>query len=190
MVRIASETRTTKDRRPIVIRSARPSDAAGILEHARAILAERIYSVTEPDELTMTVEEEAAWIEGYREHPGRLAIVAELEGKVVGFLHFAVQDKKRVEHVGSFALSVDADYRNQGIGRLMIEELLAWATVQPTIEKVALGVLSTNERAIALYRKLGFQEEGRKVREIRMGMGEYVDDVLMYKLVGGSTSEW
>jgi len=44
-------------------------------------------------------------------------------------------------------------------------------------------VFSTNKRAIALYKKMGFIEEGRKIKEFKMDNNEYVDDVLMYKLV-------
>jgi RimJ/RimL family protein N-acetyltransferase len=60
---------------------------------------------------------------------------------------------------------------------------LAWAEQHPSIEKVSLGVFSTNERAITLYKKMGFIEEGRKIKEFKMSDDEYIDDVLMYKLV-------
>jgi ribosomal protein S18 acetylase RimI-like enzyme len=40
-----------------------------------------------------------------------------------------------------------------------------------------------NDAAIALYRKHGFAEEGRRVREIKLGPGRYTDDLVMYRLV-------
>jgi RimJ/RimL family protein N-acetyltransferase len=48
---------------------------------------------------------------------------------------------------------------------------------------VSLAVLATNERAIAVYKKLGFVEEGRRIKEIKIGPSQYIDDVLMYKMV-------
>ena len=60
---------------------------------------------------------------------------------------------------------------------------LDWAEKNPLIEKVSLGVLSTNYRAIALYKSMGFVEEGRKIKEIKINENEYVDDILMYKFV-------
>jgi len=39
-------------------------------------------------------------------------------------------------------------YRGQGIGRCLIETLLTWAVANPLIEKVCLGVFSTNSSAI------------------------------------------
>lgn len=46
-----------------------------------------------------------------------------------------------------------------------------------------LGVFSTNHRAISLYKKMGFLEEGRKIFEFKLNDGEYIDDVIMYKFV-------
>jgi ribosomal protein S18 acetylase RimI-like enzyme len=48
---------------------------------------------------------------------------------------------------------------------------------------VSLGVFSTNQRAISLYKKMGFVEEGRKIKEFKMSEREYVDDIIMYKMV-------
>ena len=70
-----------------------------------------------------------------------------------------------------------------GIGRMLVNELLDWAEKNPFIEKVSLGVFSTNYRAISLYKSMGFKEEGRKIKEIRMNENEYIDDILMYKFV-------
>ncbi|WP_328043105.1 GNAT family N-acetyltransferase [Neobacillus mesonae] len=69
------------------------------------------------------------------------------------------------------------------MGKLLIKELLNWAEHNPLIEKVSLGVLSTNQRAIELYKSMGFVEEGRKIKEVKFSDDLYVDDILMYKLV-------
>jgi len=54
---------------------------------------------------------------------------------------------------------------------------------KPAYEKVCLGVFSTNEWAVALYKKMGFIEEGRKFKEFKLDNGDYVDDILMYQFV-------
>ena len=48
------------------------------------------------------------------------------------------------------------------------------------IEKVFLNVFSTNKRAIKLYEKLGFVEEGRHLKAIKQLTGEYIDLIQMY----------
>jgi RimJ/RimL family protein N-acetyltransferase len=62
--------------------------------------------------------------------------------------------------------------------------LLRWARSNPRVEKVELQVRSSNEPAIALYRSLGFVEEGRKTRRLKIGRNEYLDDVYMALWVG------
>ncbi len=110
-------------------------------------------------------------------------LVAEVENRIVGWVAFLSNIQKRLAHVGSFGIMISKDYRNRGIGRLLLSELLNWATHNPYIEKVSLGVFSTNTRAIALYRSLGFIEEGRKIKEVKISDTEYWDDILMFKLV-------
>lgn len=68
-------------------------------------------------------------------------------------------------------MMVDKNFRDKGIGKLLIKGLLDWAESNPLIEKVSLGVFSTNKRAIALYKKMGFIEEGRKIKEFKMDNG-------------------
>ena len=63
-------------------------------------------------------------------------------------------------------------------------ELVRSARSNPHVEKVELQVRSSNGRAIALYRSLGFVEEGRKTRRLKIGPNEYVDDVYMALWVG------
>ena len=107
----------------------------------------------------------------------------EAEGAVVGSLDFATPPLRRMRHAGRLGISVEVGWRERGIGRLLLETLLEWARAHPIIEKVTLGVLSTNARALHLYQSLGFVEEGRSPRAFRFGPGEYVDDVLMYQFV-------
>jgi RimJ/RimL family protein N-acetyltransferase len=44
-------------------------------------------------------------------------------------------------------------------------------------------VFAHNARAVALYRKFGFEEEGRRLREYRFADGSWRDDILMARPV-------
>ena len=72
---------------------------------------------------------------------------------------------------------VAAAERRRGIGSALMAEALKWAR-SAGITKVELEVFPHNEPAIALYRKLGFEEEGRRRKRYLIG-GHYVDAVLM-----------
>jgi len=73
----------------------------------------------------------------------------------------------------------EKDYRGLGIGRLLIYKLYEWAINQGKIEKISLEVFSNNEIAIRLYRSVGFSEEGKQKRQVKLENGKYVDLIQM-----------
>ncbi len=166
-----------------MLRTACVEDAAVVLEIQQEVIGEGDYFINVPEDFEKTREQQWEWIERISENPRDIMIVAEIDGKVVGWIVFISQERKRMAHTGSFGVMVQKEYRGSGIGKQLLEEMLAWAKENPLIEKVSLGVFSTNHRAIAIYESLGFVEEGRKVKEFKFGDNEYVDDVLMYKMV-------
>ncbi len=101
------------------------------------------------------------------------------EGQVVGNIDFHIIRRKRLEHTGEFGMSCLPEWRGNRLGTILLSELLSWAKSHPVIEKVTLRVIGSNARAQALYRKFGFQEEGRRKHEIKNPDGSYDDDMLM-----------
>lgn len=166
----------------VTIRSAVEADAEQILRNLEDLLPEP-YNVTAPGEIAPSLEEEHAWIAAHREEPGRLAIVAEVDGRVVGLLDFQRGPRRRLHHRGAFGMSVTSPFRRRGIGDALVTTLLDWARAEPGIVKVCLAVYADNEAARRLYEKHGFVVEGRRLREIRLDDGTYADDVLMCRFV-------
>jgi RimJ/RimL family protein N-acetyltransferase len=173
----------SKTRGPYLIRCAAPDDAAALLVHAQDILSEGMFGVTRPEEFNMSLEEERAWIRAHLDAPGDLVLVAEADGVLAGLLFFESGPRLRQAHRGALHMSVERAWRGQGIGEALLNTLMDWAKQNPAIEKVGLSVLSTNARAIGLYKKAGFIEEGRRPREIKMGPNEYLDEILMFRFV-------
>jgi len=60
-----------------------------------------------------------------------------------------------------------------------MNELIDWAKNNPGVEKVCLSVHANNERAINLYKSLGFVQEGYLKKDLRFPDGSYIDTVLM-----------
>ncbi len=175
---------SARDLSTILIRTGEEADAPALLDLLEANLLDGAGQVAEPGELAKSVEEEALWVRTLRENPRSLLLLATHNSCVVGLLDFHIGSRKRLSHLGSFGISILPEWRGKGIGRQLLECLLHWAQADPTIEKVSLAVRADNTAAIALYKKLGFLEEGRRSREIRLADGVYVDDLLMYRWVG------
>ncbi|MBS4174348.1 N-acetyltransferase [Bacillus sp. FJAT-49736] len=168
----------------IIIRTATIKDAKQILDLEYEVISEGKYFISVPDELEKpALRKQKEWIQSILENEKETLMVAELNLEVLGWIVFQSNNKKRLSHMGTITMLVGEGHRGKGIGKMLLKALLAWAENNPFIEKVSLGVFSTNERAISLYRSMGFIEEGRKVKEFKLSDNEYADDVLMYKLV-------
>ena len=173
----------SKNGKTILLRSATPADAPRLLEHVHAIFAEGEFVLSTLEDFRMTEEQEAAWLQTNLDDPYKVVIVAEGDSQIIGMLNFHNGERKRISHLGEFGISVNKLWRDQGIGRALLSALLLWAQHQSAIEKVCLEVFTTNTRAITLYQSLGFREEGRLVRHIKLGPGLYVDTLRMARFV-------
>ncbi len=180
---------TTKTGEWITIRCAQADDAADLLVYIRSVAQETRFFVIQPEEFPSGEEQERQWIQQHVDHPGKLALVAEVPGAVIGSLSFENGPYKRTSHNGTLGVSVRQDWRGKGIGTAMLEALLEWAEASPLMEKVGLGVFSSNAEAIRLYRRLGFVEEGRRARAVKLGPGVYMDEVLMARFVKPGLTE-
>ncbi|MFG6147599.1 GNAT family N-acetyltransferase [Halobacillus sp. B23F22_1] len=167
----------------VIIRTGELNDAKTILNLQRDVITEDEYLISVPEEFNKTIEQQRDSIQRLLENERETLFVAEIDKEVVGWIAFQSPDRQRLSHTGSFGMMLHKDFRGLGIGARLIKKLLLWTEEHPCIEKVSLGVFSTNKRAIDLYKGMGFIEEGRKKKEIKLGENKYVDDVLMYKLV-------
>lgn len=167
----------------VALRTGNLDDAEAVFEIQKEVISENEFMISVIEEFNETTEQQRSWIQTILENERETIIVAESKGKVIGLIVFRSKNTKRLAHTGHFFIMIKKDYREMGIGKLLITELLNWAKQNPLIEKVSLGVLSTNHRAISLYKSIGFIEEGRKIKEVKFSEELYVDDILMYKLV-------
>ena len=61
----------------------------------------------------------------------------------------------------------------------LLSSLIDWARAAPGVRKIELNVRSTNTGAIALYRSLGFEEQGRQRERICIDAHTFIDDLEM-----------
>jgi RimJ/RimL family protein N-acetyltransferase len=107
-----------------------------------------------------------------------LFLVAVANGRLVGFSRCEGSDLRRLAHKVEFGIGVLKDYWGYGMGKNLLRESLVWAD-STGIKKVTLNVLETNDRAIALYRRLGFVQEGILKNDKRLSDGKYYDTIVM-----------
>ena len=164
----------------LVIRTAAMGDAEGILNIQKEVVEEGDFLLMDSVEFNKTIADQKQWIQRILQNKREILLIADVADKMAGWLVFQSPNRVRLNHTGSIGMMVKKEFRNRQVGRKLLETLLVWAEQHKEIEKICLGVLSSNDRAIHLYRSLGFLEEGRKVNEVKIG-DRYVDDILMYK---------
>jgi RimJ/RimL family protein N-acetyltransferase len=168
-----------EERPALVIRPARPRDAAAFLEAYRGVAAERRFIQTE-------VVPHPARTYRRRFHSSYDQDAAHLlafEGeRLVGSLSIRRDDHPATRHVATLGMFVVADRRGRGIGTALMEHALRWAR-DHGLERVELTVYPHNEAALALYRRFGFEQEGRLVRHAKKSYG-YEDEILMALWIG------
>ncbi len=183
MGRIISREHFLKTGEAVLVRTAIPDDAQRLLVLGKAVAEEGDFVVTCPDEYTFTNDQGRDWIFQYGIDPGNLLIVAESSDRIIGELFLGSGSCRRQAHVATLHMSVSEDWRCRGVGTILLQSAIEWAASHPIIEKLGLAVFATNTRAIGLYRKLAFAEEGRRPHDVRIGPGRYVDAILMYRFV-------
>ena len=106
--------------------------------------------------------------------------VAEENGKVIGLGILMNHGNLRKKHVGVITLMVNSDYQNKGVGSLLMDKLINLSE-SLNIIRLELCVFRDNYKAINLYKKFGFKEEGIKIKSA-LKNGEYADEIIMARI--------
>jgi RimJ/RimL family protein N-acetyltransferase len=173
----------TKNNKEIIIRAAIKEDAGSTISIKKSSIDEVINELLCPEEFTRTVVDEEKWIDSHLDNPNHIAIVAVFENQIIGLIDFSNGPRKRIAHTGQFGMSVSKNFRGQGIGTLLLQALIEWATAHDQIEKINLSVHATNLAAQGLYKKLGFVIEGIMKNDLKYGADDYVDTLVMGKIL-------
>ena len=99
------------------------------------------------------------------------------DGKVVGWCDVVRDERPGMTHVGRLGIGLLPEFRGQKIGARLLAATISDA-FQKGLTRIELEVYAGNARAIALYKKFGFIEEGRK-RHARCLDGVYEDSICM-----------
>lgn len=161
------------------LRRPRPDDAAALAE----LLA---HPGVQPGLLQLPYANEALW----RQRLAAPVDPASTELKLLAFdgerlvgsagLH-AVGPAVRRRHAMTLGLSVHPDAQGRGVGHTLLGALVEQADQWLGVLRLELTVYVDNERAIRLYRRHGFEEEGR-LRAYALRAGRYVDCFSMARL--------
>lgn len=170
-------TFAAKNGEEVTLRPAVPDDASGILDTVRSVSLERSYVLME--KYGKDEEAERRHI-SQMDRDTSLLIVAEVNGVIVGSLA-AVQSENgqnpQIAHVLDVGLHLIQSYRGLGIGSRMLNFAVEWAR-EHGFKKLEASIFTINQRSLSLFHNAGFQEEGTRRKQFRLG-NEYIEEVIM-----------
>lgn len=180
MLHLPSEILGGRNGSHYVLRHADAADAEQIVQLERSVVAEDRFLVSEIDEF----DKSGGYVERELHDDPQFQIhVAAWDARIVGFISFKPGTRRRLRHHGSLVLCVSEKHRGSGVGSGLVSRLIRWADQDPVIEKLGLSVRADNRRAIGLYERHGFFEEGRLVKDVKLSPGVYTDSLLMCRSV-------
>lgn len=164
-----------------LIRTITVQDAAAFLALTKRLDEESKLMLLEPGERTTTLEQQQQRIEELLGSRASMIFVAEDEDGLAGYLGAYGADARRARHCLYIVIGILQRFSGQGIGTRLFAELDEWAA-QQQIHRLELTVMAHNVRALALYKKAGFEIEGLKRHSLEVD-GSYVDEYYMAKLL-------
>lgn len=160
------------------IRRATSADAEKILECCRIIGGESDNLTFGAEGVSITVEREREYLDSILTSDRQLYLVAEEDQNIVGTANLSTFGKSRLAHRGEISISIQKSMWGKHIGTRFMEEIIRFAKETAKIEIISLEVRSDNERAIALYKKFGFETIGTFKGFMKIN-GEYADCDIM-----------
>ena len=167
----------------VLLRSAKEDEAEAqvLIDYLKTVSKETDFLLCYPDEIKYTLEDEMSFIKDVNEAKGKMLILAYVDGEYAGNCSFnRAGPGRRADHRVDLGIALFERYTGFGLGRLMMKRLLEKAK-EEGFEQAELTVVEGNERALHLYRSLGFEECGRIPNANRYDDGTYSDDIRMVK---------
>lgn len=181
-MKIVEQTITLKNGQSCVLRSPETEDAEQLVEYVKATAGETDFVIRYPEEADIPVEQEKFFLQHFAESDRDLMILAEVDGKIAGNCQFSEIGKGRIKvrHRCSFAIGLYREYWGLGIAKALME-LLTEKAAELGYEQMELEVVSSNERAIGLYKRMGFVKTGEIPGAMKYKDGTYDGVDIMVK---------
>jgi RimJ/RimL family protein N-acetyltransferase len=163
------------------IREITRDDASNFASLTQQVEKESDFMLFEPGERKITPEQQFKRIEAIEQEENSTIFIVEETNKLVAYMVVIGGFASRNKHSAYLVIGVLKEFSGRGIGTKLFEKLHKW-TIEHKIHRLELTVMNHNERAISLYKKVGFEIEGIKRHSLFIN-GNYIDEYYMAKLV-------
>jgi ribosomal protein S18 acetylase RimI-like enzyme len=172
---------TAKNNQQFEIRTPREDEAQSSLEMMIEVAAHSPYILSTPEMFKQrTTETQVKWFQENATSESAVILAAYINGRMIGFCDGrSYKDIKR-KHRASLGLTIHPDFRGCGLGKKMMEILLANMKRFSGIKIIELDVMLNNIPALKMYEGLGFKKAGVFPKAYVLPTGEVSDNLTMF----------
>lgn len=173
------KTFTSKKGNTVVVRTPVMEDIPAMTDYMNEISREDTFISFGGEQLSIEAETEYMKTVLQKIEKGEaLKVFAFIGGEMVGNADIT-KEERRSKHVAILGITIKDGYREEGIGRELMNVLIEEA-IHMDLRMLQLDCFANNPRAIHLYEKCGFQTVG-KIPGKYFYRGGYIDSVVMVK---------
>ena len=159
----------------------------GTLDDAQSLLDLKRGYLKNSSTIPLTLEEypndplkEKNLISEYLMSPNSILLLAEFNDKLIGNIDLTGNKRSKMFHTGMIGMGIAEEWRNQGLGKVMIHAVIEWAKEHSQLEILWLDVYSSNEIGYQLYQNTGFKVSGI-IKDYFKEYNGYKDKIQMYQ---------
>lgn len=165
----------------LLIRVTKKDDLNSLYKYINQLSQEKTFIRFQGEEVSLGEEEKYLdkMLTSIKKHQA-IQLLAFSDNQLIGVTDITMKDKAQ-QHIGIFGITVAKNFRNKGVGSMLMELILKKASIHlPQLKIVELEVFANNNVARNLYQQFGFKEFGILPEGLRF-RDKLVDAVLMYK---------
>ncbi len=168
----------------IVLRRAKPSDVAGLVQMRKEGFRRKNWAYTGTYSIPSKKQlKEWGRIFAKRTRDNISIVAEEIEtGKVIGSISGTSRSKSRTRHRLDAGWGVHPDYQKKGIGTMLLKALIAQAK-KLKFKRIEAEMAIENIASVKLAKKCGFKIEGRMKKAMLTDDGRYIDTYIVGKIL-------
>lgn len=163
--------------RLVRLRAMEPGDAETEFRHLQDSEVSRLDSNIEFPRALADIRRQLENPREPRYPDDKYLVIETLDGQMVGGINTQLTDPRH----GTFSIGIGLPERTawgKGYAKEAMLLILRYMFHERRYQKCNIGVFAFNERAIGLYRHLGFQDEGR-IRRVVFTNSQFHDEILL-----------
>lgn len=173
---------TLKDGRKLVLRPPQESDAQEMLAFRNKSIGESDFLMQYPEEMAgYTIEKQLDFINRMIDSSKDKLFTAVVDGRIAGTGQVSFNTRIKTKHNASIGIALLKEFWGLGIGSAIFTEIIRTAEEYGGISQLRLEVIQGNDRAIALYRKFGFEIVAEIPDAIRLKDGTSLKEITMIR---------